>query len=202
MPPSDRVLSFAKHMLIHGDPVRAARDAGYSGDDSQLRKRANGLLKHPDVTDILAAVSRKELIADAAKTAAAAVIEHELETRAGRVKWLIRMIEGEITEPTRVTTADGAVEFEEIKPTAAVRLAALKILGQMHGDFVERLQLASDTSHTIFVVPANGRGPAPANSITVGTLPEDVTQAVQAAKIPEPELTQPVAEQYHRDKQC
>ena len=198
-------------MLVHGDPVRAARDAGYTGTDEQLRKRSYGLLKHPDVTDILAAVSRKDALAEAAKSVAATEIAHELESRAGRVKWLIRLIEGEILEPTRVTTADG-VDFEEIKPSAAVRLAALKILGQMHGDFVERLQLASDTSHTIFVVPTNGRGPLPANSVQVNTLPDDVTDAIQvqsgklvqdargkAAPIPDPQLTETISEAYHND---
>lgn len=202
---SDRVLSFAKHMLIHGDPVQAARDAGYEGTDAVLRKRSYGLLKHPDVADILAAVSRKDVLTEVAKTAAVTEVAHELESRAGRVRWLIRMIEGEIPEPTRVTTADG-VEFADIKPSAAVRLAALKILGQMHGDFVERLQLASDTSHTIFVVPTNNRGPLPANSVTVGEMPDNVTDAIQvhvpeahgkSAPIPDPEFSKPVSEAYH-----
>ena len=175
----DRALAFAKGMLVHGDGVRAARDAGYKGGKPALQQRADALMKHPDVQDILAAVSRKEVLVEAARAEALKGVKDELETREGRIRWLCAMARGEILEPRSYSVGDGMTEFEDLKPSAAARMAAVKMLGQMHGDFVEHLHVTNEQQHTVFVMPSNSRGPLPPEAtIVVDTLPADLKDAV------------------------
>lgn len=155
MTKSDRALAFAKSMLIHGDAVRAAADAGYEGNENQLRVRAKEMMKHPDVREILGALKRKDvLIAKAQEIAARdALSADELDSRDGRAAWLKRVVRGEFSE-THVGK-EGPVDIETPMKD---RIAAMKLLGTMHGDYVTRIDVSVHADAMVFELPDNGRG--------------------------------------------
>jgi hypothetical protein len=165
----NRLLTFAHRMILTGDVVRSAADAGATGTESELRRKGEAWLEHPDVKDILAAVKRKDVLVEAAKGAALTELKHELDTREGRMAWLKRVIDGKVT-----TTKIAHLTGEEIacEPEMKDRLGAFKMLAHMHGDFVERKEIAvSSTARVIAVMYDNGRGPLPPGAEVVAELP-------------------------------
>lgn len=180
---SNRALTFAREMLTHGDELKAVREAGYTGTKAYLKAAAKKLLQHKDVRDILETVSRKDVLIEAAKGEALKAIKHALETREGRIAWLIEMVEGRVTEPRVVSVGDGMSEVEETTPPAAARLAALKTLGSMYGDYVQRVQL-DVREHTVFVIPDNGRGPLPPGAVRhVPQLPDRLSDVMSPSEL-------------------
>lgn len=172
----NRLLTFARGILVHGEVERAAADAGALGDAGALRRTGEAWLKHPDVQDVLRAVSRKDVLIEAAKTKAVEAVVHELDSRDGRAAWLKRVIDG--TETKIVSKYDvergERVDVEEPHDMKD-RLAAHKMLGLMHGDFVERKEInVNNATRIVAVVYDNGRGPLPADAEVVAELPEDL----------------------------
>jgi hypothetical protein len=175
---SNRALTFAREMLVNGDPIAAVRAAGYTGNKRSLQIAAKRLMQHKDVRDILETVSRKDVLVQAARESAVKEVKHALESREGRIAWLIEMIEGRVKEPRTVSVGDGMSEVEDTTPPAAARLAALKTLGSMYGDYVQRVQL-DVREHTVFVIPDNGGGPLPPGAVVhVPQLPDRLSDAV------------------------
>jgi hypothetical protein len=169
---ANRLITFAKHMLLHGDVVRAAADAGAQGTEAQLRKTGEAWLKHPDVKDVLAAKSRKDVLIEAVTSAAVTALKHELDSREGRMAWLKRVVDG-----TESSTKIAHLTGEEItaEPEMKDRLAAFKMLAHMHGDFVERKEIAvSNTARVVAIVYDNGRGPLPPDAEIVAEIPADL----------------------------
>lgn len=160
-------------MLLHGDVVRAAAAAGAEGNEPQLRRTGEAWLKHPDVQDVLRATSRKEVLVEAAKGAAVKVLEHELDSREGRLNWLKRVVDG--TETKTVVSYDG--EKTEVESDMKDRLAAFKMLGLMHGDFVERKEVnVNNATRIVAIMYDNGRGPLPPGVEVVAELPADLDE--------------------------
>lgn len=180
---SNRALTFAREMLTHGDELKAVREAGYTGTKASLKAAAKKLLQHKDVRDILETVSRKDVLIEAAKGEALKAVKHALETREGRISWLIEMAEGRIQEPRTISIGDGMSEYEMHEPSAGTRLAALKTLGSMYGDYVQRVQL-DVREHTVFVIPDNGRGPLPPGAVRhVPQLPDRLSDVMSPSEL-------------------
>lgn len=168
----NRLLTFAKGMLLTGDVVRSAADAGAQGTEAQLRKTGEGWLQHPDVKDVLAAVKRKDVLIEAARGAAVKELEHELDSREGRLRWLKRVIDG-----TETSTTISRLTGEEItvEPELKDRLGAFKMLAHMHGDFIERKEISvSNTARVVAIVIDNGMGPLPPDAEIVAEIPADL----------------------------
>lgn len=166
----NRLLTFAKGILIHGDVERAAADAGALGDAAALRRVGEAWLKHPDVQDVLSAVSRKEVLVEAAKTKAVAAVVHELDSRDGKRAWLKRVCDGEMT-----ITKIAFGEEVECSPDLKDRLAAFKLLATMDGDLVERKEInVNNATRIVAVWYDNGGGPLPPNAEVVAELPADL----------------------------
>jgi transcription elongation GreA/GreB family factor len=156
-------------MLLHGDLVRAAADAGAKGTEAVIRQTGEGWLRHPDVKDVLAAVSRKDVLIEAAKGAAVKELEHELDSREGRMRFLKRVIDG-----TATTTKIAFGEEITCEPEMKDRLNAFKMLAHMHGDFERKEISVSNTARVIAVVYDNGGGPLPYGAEVVAELPADL----------------------------
>lgn len=168
----NRLLTFARGILVHGDVERAAADAGALGDAGALRRVGEAWLKHPDVQDVLSAVSRKDVLIEAAKTKAVAAVVHELDSREGRMAFLKRVIDG-----TEQTTKVVFGEEFEVASEMKDRLAALKMLGLMHGDFIERKEInVNNATRIVAVMYDNGRGPLPPGVEVVAELPADLEE--------------------------
>lgn len=152
---TDRALAFAASFIVHADMERAAVAAGYSGDAQKLRVKAELMLDHPDVRAILKALRRKDALIEAARGMAAreAVSPDELDSREGRAAFLKRVVRGEVFE-----TRYGKEGPYEAEPAVRDRLAALKLLGLMNGDYVERHEHVVTGETMVFVLPDNGRG--------------------------------------------
>lgn len=166
----NRLLTFSKGMLLHGDVVRAAADAGAEGTETQLRVKGEAWLKHPDVQDVLSAVTRKDVLIEQAKSAAMRDAEDELDTRDGKRAWLKRVIKGELgTE--KATERGDVVQHVDMKD----QLAAFKMLATMDGEFIDRKEInVTNTARVIAIMYDNGRGPLPPGAEVVAELPADL----------------------------
>lgn len=172
---SDKALTFAREMLVHGDEIRAARAAGYAGDDKKVRSNAKALMKHRDVRDILETVSRKQVLVAAVTEAAVKQVGHELDSREGKRAFLKRIADG--TTKRKITNYDG--DEIETETSIADRLVAAKMLWTMDGELQARVHVTGEQQHTVFVIPHNGRGPLPPGAtVEVDTLPERLSDAL------------------------
>lgn len=170
----NRLLTFAHRMILTGDVVRSAADAGATGTESELRRKGEAWLEHPDVKDILAAVKRKDVLVEAAKGAALTELKHELRERDGRLAWLERIMDG-TTKRQVVSLMSG--EVIEAEAELKDKLAAFKMYAHMHGDFVERKEIAvSSTARVIAVWCDNGRGPLPPGAEVVAEIPAELNE--------------------------
>lgn len=170
----NNLITFARGVLVHGDIVRAAIDAGAKGPESVVRARAEAWLKHPDVADILTAQNRRDVLKQAVSELAVADVKDELFTREGMQRWLAAAMRGEIAD--EVVDKLGAVH--EIQPPLSSKLAAAKQLATMLGFMVQRVEVTEKSDTVVFLIPTNGRGPTDAADATVvvDALPADLSE--------------------------
>lgn len=152
----DKALAFAASYIIHADLERAAVAAGYSGDSARLVRMAESLLDHPDVRQILRELNRKDVLVAKAKEIAARDVgtEDDLLTRDGRLRFLVDVARGKLVD----TKLDREGNPVDVETPVRDRLAALKLLGQMCGDYVQKVELNHTGEVMHFVMPDNGRG--------------------------------------------
>lgn len=152
----DKALAFAASYIIHADLERAAVAAGYSGDSARLVRMAESLLDHPDVRQILRELNRKDVLVAKAKEIAARDVgtEDDLLTRDGLMRWLADAVRGKHTEEH--VDKDGCVH--EAMPSLTARTGAARLLAQMNGYLVQKVELNHTGEVMHFVMPDNGRG--------------------------------------------
>jgi DNA-binding LytR/AlgR family response regulator len=87
---------------------------------------------------------------------------HWLENRLNRTIHLAKIASGEHSVTAQYVTETGEVVEYERKPDYKDMLAAAKLLGQMSGDYIERVEVKDTTENrVVFVRVDNGLGPAP-----------------------------------------
>ncbi len=123
-----------------GNATKAARIAGYSGNDPTLRAVASELLTFPNVKAEIDRLTKKlsqKAIMDAVE----------------RQSLLTAMARGEEMD---IAIIDGVAT--EVPAALSDRRAALDLLNKMQGSYLERVELSGTVEHTIQVyIPGNGR---------------------------------------------
>lgn len=138
-------LEYAKRAILTAAPERAAAEVGVPLETVQ---------SHPVVQRLEGAMSPAEqaMLAETYQTDPATA-RAALESREGRAAWLAGVMLGHVK-------FEGAFGSRKAFPPA-VRIQASRLLGLMHGDFVQRHQVeVTERAVYVFSVPDNGRLPA------------------------------------------
>ena len=137
-------LEHRKRVLAGEDPAQAAEAVGVPPSAA------------PALRDNPAAERFENALAPAERAALTqtdfAQARAALESREGRAAWLAGVMTGELK-------TEGAFGHRKEFPPA-VRLAAARLLGAMHGDFISKVQVqVEEKSVIVFEIPDNGRLP-------------------------------------------
>ena len=124
--------------LCSGNATKAARLAGYEGDDATLAVTGYRLLRNDKVRAALAAFQE-------ADAATAARIEHG--------HFLTRVMRGEEKEKRAVRDDKGNVTFEDCPPSLKDRLAAQEQLAKLGGYYVTKVANTNTAGEDLKSVP-------------------------------------------------